>query len=417
MMKNAGRKYGRLWRCLVLCLGVETIGACGGIVDNSTPPDPNATGGQGAIGTGGSSSGGAPVGGGSAVGGYAAAGGAVTSGGAPATGGASSSGGAPATGGASSSGGNWSGGLPPLHTERNLIKDPAGNKVILRGVAIADLFDVDTERPGMTVADLLRLLSSEENDFYARVIRLTVLPERYLADPETYLVRHLIPAVERATELGLYVIVDWHEISDVEPVANRTTEFWRTVAPLFANQSNVLYELFNEPVNAEDPNWEVWWKYASSWVQDIRTVAQENIILVGGPFWSQRIEGAIQLPIESQNIVYVGHIYSIIDPYTWSWGGPFAQVAAVYPLMITEWGFRNDGNEIWDGTWNSFGWPVKDFIEYYGLSWTAWCADSEYGPNMFDSDFRLLTGEGEMGQFARDWLLERKDEDQSGGAP
>lgn len=307
---------------------------------------------------------------------------------------------------------DWTNGIPPLHTEGKYFKDPSGNVVVLRGVATADLEEVDTERPGMSVEKLLELLTDAEAKFYTRVVRFTVFPERWLVDPELYLAEHLRPAVDAATRLGLYVIVDWHEISDVQPVHERTTRFWGTVAPVFAGHSNVLYELFNEPMNQDDTSWQRWKEQAQPWVNLIREHAPNNIILIGGPSWSQAIGGAATDPFEGENLAYVGHIYPIIDRNTWSDTGVMAQVAAVRPLMITEWGFRDDGNYIWDGDTTSFGDPLKAFIEGHGLSWTAWCADSLWGPMMFDEDWKLLTGAGEMGGFARKWLADSKDLDQ-----
>jgi len=307
---------------------------------------------------------------------------------------------------------DWTNGIPPLHTEGRHFTDPFGNVVVLRGVAIADLQDVDTERPGMSVQQLLELLTDEDARFYTRVVRFTVFPERWLVDPKQYLIEHLVPAVEAAARLGLYVIVDWHEISDVEPVIDRTTEFWNTVAPVFAGHSNVLYEIFNEPINQDDPSWQRWKAQAQPWVNSIRQYAPSNIILIGGPFWSQQIGGAATDPFEGENLAYVGHIYPVIDRNVWSDTGVMAQVAEVQPLMITEWGFRDDGNYIWDGTKSSFGDPLKDFVESHNLSWTAWCADNLWGPFMFAEDWKLLTGAGEMGGFARKWLEDTKDRDQ-----
>jgi len=82
-------------------------------------------------------------------------------------------------------------------------------------------------------------------------------------------------------------------------------------------------------------------------------------------------------------------------------------------LMITEWGFREEeGEDIWNATRTSFGEPLKAFIETHGLSWTAWCADNLWGPVMFAENWELLTGEGEMGGFAKEWLLDTKDSNQ-----
>ena len=332
--------------------------------------------------------------------------------------------GAGGSGGQATSSGGLSGGAcdapsavapPRLHTEGRFFKDPEGNTVVLRGVALPDVKQLDLERPGMNVRQMMDRVSDPDEAFYARVVRLTVYPETWLPDPESYLADHLRPAVAHAKERGLYAIIDWHEISDVAPIAERTLEFWEQVAPVFADDEHVLYELFNEPMDAENADWSRWKDAAQPWVDAIRAAAPETIVLIGGPFWSQQIGGAATDPFVGDNLAYVGHVYPIIDRHVWSESGPLAQVAAVHPLMITEWGFRNDGGEIWNGTADSFGLPVKSFIESHRLSWTAWCADNSWAPIMFDDEWSILTGPGEMGGFVKDWLAERRNDSQPGG--
>jgi hypothetical protein len=67
-------------------------------------------------------------------------------------------------------------GTPPLHTDGRFFKDSAGHTVILRGVAFADLMELDTMRAPMNVAGLLDLISDASQGWYARVVRLTVYP-------------------------------------------------------------------------------------------------------------------------------------------------------------------------------------------------------------------------------------------------
>jgi len=217
------------------------------------------------------------------------------------------------------SGGQASGGLggdactalpvaPRLHVEGRFFKDPAGHTVILRGVALPDVRQMDLERTDMTTRRMIDRVSDAGDAFHARVVRLTVFPETWLADPEGYLIDHLIPAVLHAGQRGLYAIVDWHEISDVAPVAERTQAFWETVAPVFADDEHVLYELFNEPMDVESADWGAWKAAAQPWVDTIRASAPETIVLIGGPFWSQQIGGAATDPFVGENLAYVGHI-------------------------------------------------------------------------------------------------------------
>ena len=299
-------------------------------------------------------------------------------------------------------------GTPRLHTEGRFFKDEAGQTVILRGVAFADLKDVDTERAPMTVARLIDLVSDEAQGWHARVVRLTVYPERWRPDPERYFTQHLVPAVEHATRRGLYVIVDWHEIGDAAPADQETRQFWARAAPAFAGYSNVLYEVFNEAEDLDDTSWSRWKSTAQPWVDQIRHDAPSTIILIGAPFWTQELGGAVTDPFVGDNLAYVGHIYPGIDPSVWSAGGVFSQVAAVRPMMITEWGYRASAPAPVTGDQASFGDALKAYLESQRLGWTAWCADTVWESTMFDPAWNLLTGPSEMGGFTKAWLAARR---------
>jgi hypothetical protein len=306
----------------------------------------------------------------------------------------------------------WTNGIAPLHVEGRYLKDPAGNVVVLRGVALADLREVNQRDSSAHVNEVVTRVSDADAGFHAKVVRFTVYPEIWLPEPELYFAEHLLPAVEHATSLGLYVIIDWHEIADVEAVAERTAGFWRFMAPRFACSSNILYELFNEPMNIETPSWQAWKARAQPWLDQIRRDAPNNVVLIGGPVWSQQIAEAATDPFIGENLAYVGHIYPVSSAGLLDDMSPIALAAAARPVVITEWGFRDTGSAIWGGSRSTFGDPLKAFVERHGLSWTAWCADTLWEPVMFDPSWELLTGEGEMGGFVRDWLLERKDQDQ-----
>ncbi len=306
-------------------------------------------------------------------------------------------------------------GTPPLHTDGRFFKDPAGHTVILRGVSFPDLKELDTMRGAMNVAKLIDLVSDESAGWYARVVRLTVYPPDWRPDPDGYFETVLKPAVQRATERRLYAIVDWHEIGDAAPADQETRAFWAKAAPAFASYPNVLYEVFNEAEDLDDPSWARWKATAQPWVDQIRHDAPDNIILIGAPFWTQQVGGAVDAPFVGENLAYVGHIYPGIDPAVWGPGGAFTRVAAARPMMITEWGFRGAAEPPVTGDEAGFGAPLKAYLEAQRLGWTAWCADTVWESVMFDPDWKLLTGPSEMGGFTRDWLAEKKDADRPTG--
>jgi len=279
-----------------------------------------------------------------------------------------------------------------------------------------DVFDPAAKKHLFSVPDLSAvagaLVSDESQGWYARVVRLVVFPQDWRPDPDGYFETYLKPAVEHATERRLYAIVDWHEIGDAGPADVETRQFWAQAAPAFASYPNVLYEVFNEAEDLTDTSWSLWKSRAQPWVDQIRRAAPANVILIGAPFWTQALQGAVSEPFTGDNLAYVGHIYPGIERSVWGLGGAFTQVAAVRPLMITEWGYRASEGSPVTGDQSSFGDALKAYIEEQRLGWTAWCADTVWSSQMFDPSWNLLVGPAEMGGFTKDWLAEKKDADQ-----
>jgi hypothetical protein len=341
--------------------------------------------------------------------------------------------GRPGTGGAGTSGAgaaNLAGGaggpvtparnLPPLHVEGNQIKDPAGNVVILRGVALIDLGATELWEGGVrAMIDRLTKVDDPQGSspgWYPRVVRFAVYPAesefssplQYQTDPTRYYETVLRPAVDYAKQKGLYAIIDWHHIDDTTKHVASTNAFWADTAPRFANDAHVLFELFNEPINAG--NWPSVRADMQSFYNTVRSGAPNNLVLVGTPNWCQVVAPTATAPIDGTNIVYVAHMY----PQHWanaSLRNQIVTAAAVHPVFLTEWGFQSPSNMILNGTISSYGAPFKQFVEEQKLSWTAWCASSTWGPPLFNDDYSLRVGEGEMGGFTKDWLYEKRDSD------
>ena len=118
--------------------------------------------------------------------------------------------------------------------------------------------------------------------------------------------------VKAATELGLYVIIDWHILSDGNPnqYKKQAKAFFKEMSGLYKNQKNVIYEICNEP------NGNVTWQgdikpYANTMIKTIRKKDKDAIIIVGTPTWSQDVDVVAQSPIKGQkNIMYALHFYA-----------------------------------------------------------------------------------------------------------
>jgi hypothetical protein len=326
-----------------------------------------------------------------------------------------------------------------LHVDGKWMKDPAGNPVTLRGVALADLDAIHNgdrnQSVHTTVFDIIDKGCAE--GWNVDVFRLTVHPE--VTDetgshgwlhyaPEAYFTRILDPAVQYVIGKGKYVVIDWHYVGAdwrLPDVAAHTETFWlgkgawAGIAAKYANNPNVLFELFNEPGSG---SWSDWKPTAQKWVEGIRSRGANNIVIVGGPVWSQVMPQRASDLISGANIVYACHIYpGHVRGSIPRW---IEYLSGVAPVIMTEWGFEKDGPVPVNGTATLYGRLYKAYIDARpNVGWIAWCFDSVYRPVMFDKNWALLgngqstrasrfsggpddTPDAYMGQFVKTWLAE-----------
>lgn len=292
--------------------------------------------------------------------------------------------------------------LARLHVQGNYLAKPDGTPVTLRGVSLCSL---EWHKP----LDLIEDVTNSPKKWDVTVLRLPVqVKEWEKAGPQRYLKDRLDPAVALCKKNGVYCIIDWHEIGawDDPEVVRKLENFWKIVAPRYARNPNILYEVFNEPttpVQRNRENWLAWRKVAQKWVDTIRKYAPDTVILVGSPHWSQMPGFAAQDPFRGKNLAYVMHIYP-----NWKrqhWDTLFGDAADKIPLFITEWGWtaRPENKKlIYAGNLQDYGQPLKDYLESKPtISWTAWSYDPLCGPAMLGRD-------KDMGNFVKSWLSDSK---------
>ena len=302
---------------------------------------------------------------------------------------------------------------PWLHVSGNKLMDPSNNVVILRGVDLTDLAVLATH--GKTAPQAIDLATDSASGWYAHVIRLAVYPDAidktagWNASPDTYFNTYLSPAINECVARQIYCIIDWHYITDysTSAVNTATTNFWNYVAPKYANTPNVIFELFNEPTTPN--NWSTWKTDAQPWVNAIRAVSPNNIILIGSPNWSQITNNAASSPFSGSNLMYVVHIYPQHGGQsTWdSWVG---NTSGTVPYFITEYGWQNGGSNPTSGTTSGYGVPFENYLDSKGISSTAWVFDTVWQPIMFDTSWNLLGGDGYMGQQTQTYLANHKND-------
>jgi len=178
-------------------------------------------------------------------------------------------------------------------------------------------------------------------------------------------------SVDAAIKLGIYVIIDWHVHHDRDPnvYKDEALVFFAEMAQKYGSYPNVLYEICNEP-NGDDVTWSGSIKpYAEEVIAEIRKYDPDNIIIVGTPSWSQRVDSAALDPIQSPNIMYTLHFYAGTHGQEFMEMTKFA-VEKGLPVFVTECGTTQSSGS--GGVYEKefINWLV--FLKKYGISWVNW---------------------------------------------
>lgn len=294
--------------------------------------------------------------------------------------------------------------LPLISVEVNKFVDEDGKMVLFRGLSISDPDKI--ERQGHWNKEHFEHVKETG----AMIVRIPVHPVAWRErTPEKYL-ELLDQAAEWCTDLGMYIIIDWHSIGNLEmelfqhPMYNtskqETYRFWRTIARHFRGHNTLaFYEIFNEPTiyrgELGSITWPEWKKINENVIKLIRAFDSETIPLVAGFDWAYDLTPLRIDPIEAEGIGYVSHPYEHKRKPPWEpkWEEAFGFASEKYPVVVTEFGFNvRPGTAIDE---DHYGNKIIDYLESKGISWLCWVYDPEWGPRMLkDWDSYELTEGG-----------------------
>jgi len=186
--------------------------------------------------------------------------------------------------------------------------DTKGTPVQLKGISTHGL----AWFPEYVNADAFRTIRKA---WQMNVVRLALYTEEYggycSGGDRKKLLQLIDDGIRYATEADLYVIVDWHILSDGNPNTHlsEAKEFFSALSQKYKDSFNLIYEICNEPNGST--SWEDIKHYAGALIPVIRANDPDAIILIGTPNWSQFVDQAAADPITGyDNLMYTLHYYA-----------------------------------------------------------------------------------------------------------
>ena len=136
-----------------------------------------------------------------------------------------------------------------LQVSGTKLTDESGNIIQLRGVSTHGI----SWFPDYVNYDAFATL---RDDWGANVVRIAMYPEEYngyLSGGDKAALKQIIDnGVNYATQLGMYVIIDWHVLNYAPSRhTQEACDFFAEMASKYSGHDNVIYEICNEPVGAD----------------------------------------------------------------------------------------------------------------------------------------------------------------------
>jgi len=234
------------------------------------------------------------------------------------------------------------------------------------------------------------------DDWKCTVIRAAIGVESggYLEN-KTVELEKLYKVIDACIDLGIYVIVDWHDHHGEDHIFE-AMDFFRRVSSKYGGYPNIIYEIYNEPL---DVSWiNVLKPYAEAVISEIRKNDSDNLIVVGTPNSFQDVEDVIGKRLDDNNVAYSLHFY------TGTHGQflrekAFMAISANIPLFASEWGL-SEANGTGDIDLQETNlWTY--FLERYDLSWCDWSI-----VNKDESSAALLPSTSTLSGWSEDELSE-----------
>ncbi len=253
-----------------------------------------------------------------------------------------------------------------LRVQGGKLVDKDGTPIQLRGVSTHGL----AWFPAYVNGACFRQLRSEWNANVVRLAMYTAEHGGYCTGGDKAKLANLVKdGVRLAASNDLYAIVDWHILSDNNPLTHVTEakSFFNDMSKTFSGSNNVLYEICNEPNGST--SWNDICRYANQVIPVIRGNDPDAVIIVGTPTWSQEIDKAAAKPLTCGNVLYALHFYAATHRDDLR-NRMTSVVDAGLPVFVSEFGICDaSGNGSIDQS-SANAWLSA--MNNRGISWCMW---------------------------------------------
>lgn len=256
-----------------------------------------------------------------------------------------------------------------LHLDGTRLVDKDGKPYRLKGVSTHGL----SWYPEYVNKEAFQTMRDEWGVNCVRLAMYTAEYNGYCVGDESNrkaLLKRVDNGIQYATELGMYVIVDWHILSDGNPKTyqKKAASFFKRMAKKYADYDNVIYEICNEP------NGSVTWKeiksYAKAIIKTIRKYDKDAVIIVGTPTWSQDVDIVSESPITGyDNLMYAFHFYAGTHQKSYREKVSTALKNGL-PVFVSEFGITDASGNGAVNTKEGTVW--YKFLKKNGISCVAW---------------------------------------------
>jgi len=287
--------------------------------------------------------------------------------------------------------------LSRIQVQGNQFVDESGETIVFRGLNTSDPDNLEKN------GHWDKAYFQEMKNWGATVVRFPIHPTAWKKRGKKNYLKLLDKGINWATELELYVIIDWHSIGNLKTEKyqapmyqtniKQTMSFWKTIAQKYGDHPTVaFYELFNEPTShggkLGDCTWAQWKEMMEAIILTIRQKGGKGVPLVAGFNWAYDLTAAWKTPIEAAGIGYVSHPYPQKREAPWAekWTGDWGKMKEKYPVILTEIGFCEPearGAHIPVISDETYGDAITDYCDEKDISYVVWVFDPSWSPMLF----------------------------------